>query len=267
MIEREESRKIKTCCATFYQSDIVRLLLGDVLHPGGLELTGYLGTVIGLSSEDKVLDIACGRGASAVHLAKRFGCHVTGLDYGQGNIAAAKSHAATESVAHLTAFKKGDAEGLPFEDGSCNAVISECSFCTFPDKTRVAQEMARVLCRHGRLGMTDVTINGPLPKDIQSLLGWIACLAGASSPDLYVSILKNAGFTDFIVEDKRDALLEMVNDVRRKLMGVELAIGLGKLVLPDINLKEAKHLAQRTMELIESGTISYTLFKAGRDGF
>ena len=82
MIERKEAREIKICCATFYRSDIVRLFLGDVLHPGGLELTGYLGTVIGLNSADELLDIACGRGASAVYLAKRFGCHVIGLDYG-----------------------------------------------------------------------------------------------------------------------------------------------------------------------------------------
>ena len=86
LIERKEAREIKTCCATFYQSDIVRLLSGDVLHPGGLELTGYLGTVVGLSSEDKVLDIACVRDTSVVYMAKRFGCHVTGLDYGQGNM-------------------------------------------------------------------------------------------------------------------------------------------------------------------------------------
>ncbi|MFC2003342.1 hypothetical protein ACFLV4_05300 [Chloroflexota bacterium] len=61
MIERKEAREIKTCCATFYQSDIVRLVLGDVLHPGGLELTGYLGTVTRLNSADQVLDIACGQ--------------------------------------------------------------------------------------------------------------------------------------------------------------------------------------------------------------
>ena len=163
-MSREESHEIKTCCATFYQSDIVRLLLGDVLHPGGLELTGYLGTVVGLKREDKVLDIACGRGASAVYIAKRFGCHVTGLDYGQDNILSAQNHASLEKASHLTAFKEGDAERLPSEDGSFNVVISECSFCTFTDKTTAAQEMVRVLHRHGRLGMTDVTINGPLTR-------------------------------------------------------------------------------------------------------
>ena len=250
MIERKEAREIKTCCATFYQSDIVRLLLGDILHPGGLELTGYLGTVVGLRSEDKVLDIACGRGASVVYLAKRFGCHVTGLDYGQDNILSAQNHASLEKVSHLTTFRKGDAEGLPFEDGSFDVVISECSFCTFPDKTTAAQEMARVLRRHGRLGMTDVTINGPLPEGIQSLLGWVVCLAGAASPELYVSILRNAGFTKFIIEDKRDSLLEMINNLRRRLLGIELA--------------KAKSLAERAQELIESGVIGYTLFKANK---
>ena len=263
-MSREESREIKTCCATFYQSDIVRLLLGDVLHPGGLELTGYLGTVVGLKAEDRVLDIACGRGASAVYLARRFGCHVTGLDYGQDNMLAAREYALNEDISHLTVFKEGDAERLPFEDCTFDVVISECSFCTFPDKERAAQEMARVLNRHGRMGMTDVTVSKPLPEDVQSLLAWVACLAGAGSPDLYLSILREAGFTDFIVEDKREALLEMVNDIRRKLLGAELAIRLGKFELPGIDLERAKHLARRSIELIEGGVISYGLFKANK---
>jgi hypothetical protein len=56
-------------CATFYQSDVVRMLLGDVFHPGGLALTRHLGEVIGLGPGDRVLDVACGaQAASAVHL-------------------------------------------------------------------------------------------------------------------------------------------------------------------------------------------------------
>jgi len=266
LIEGKEAWEIKTCCATFYQSDTVRLLLGDVLHPGGLELTGYLGTVVGLSSKDRVLDIACGRGASVAYLAKRFGCHVTGLDYGQDNISAAQNQASLEYISHLTKFKKGDAEGLPFEDGSFDVVISECSFCTFPDKTTAAREMARVLRSHGRMGMTDVTINGLLPEDIQSLLGWVVCLTGAGSPELYVSLLKDAGFTEFLVEDKRDSLLEMVNNIRRRLLGIELAVGITKLELGDLDLSKAKSLAQQVQKLIDSGVIGYTLIKANKGG-
>ncbi|GAI87518.1 unnamed protein product, partial [marine sediment metagenome] len=147
---------------------------------------------------------------------------------------------------------------------SFDVVISECSFCTFPDKGKAAQEMARVLHRHGQLGMTDVTISRSLPEDVQSLLTWVACLTGAGSPDLYVSILSNAGFTEFLIEDKRDSLLEMVNNIRRSLLGIELAVGIRKLELGDLDLAKVKSLAQRAKKLIDSGVIGYTLFKANK---
>jgi len=115
------------------------------------------------------------------------------------------------------------------------------------------------------MGMTDMTVSKPLPGDDQSILAWVACLTGAVSPDMYVSILKEAGFTDFIVEDKREALLDTVNDIRRKLLGAELAIKLGKFELPGIDLERAKHLAQRSVELIEGGVIGYGLFKATKE--
>jgi SAM-dependent methyltransferase len=264
MTEATTDREIKICCASFYQSDVVRMLLGEVLHPGGLALTRHLGEAIGLGPSDHVLDVACGRGASAIHLAESFDCHVTGLDYGLENIAAAEAHAADHGVADLTSFRQGDAERLPFQDGTFDAVISECSFCTFPDKATAACEMARVLHPDGRLGLTDMTVSGLLPDDIQTLLAWVACVAGAGTVEDYVATLGQAGFTDFTVEDQRDALLEMVNDVRRKLLGVELAAGLGKLDLGGLDLSEGKRLARRAVELIEGGVVGYTLITARR---
>jgi ubiquinone/menaquinone biosynthesis C-methylase UbiE len=258
------SREIKICCATFYESDLVRIFLGDILHPGGLALTEHLGKVIGLNPDDRVLDVACGRGASAVHLAETFGCHVTGLDYGAENVAAAIALAADRGVAHLTAFRQGDAEGLPFDDGAFDALISECSFCTFPDKSTAAEEMARVLRQGGRLGLTDMTVSGPLPEDLESLLAWVACVAGAATPEEYVATLRTAGFTDFTLEDQRHALLELVDEIRRRLLGVELAVGLGKLDLGDLDLSEGKRLARRAVELIEDGVVGYTLIAARR---
>jgi hypothetical protein len=83
-------------------------------------------------------------------------------------------------------------------------------------------------------------------------------------PEDYVATLRKAGFGHFTVQDRRDALLEMVNDVRRKLLGVELAVGLGKLNLGDLDLSEGKRLARRAVELIEGGTVGYTLITARR---
>jgi hypothetical protein len=86
----------------------------------------------------------------------------------------------------------------------------------------------------------------------------------------YVAALREAGFNSFAIENRQGALLEMVNQVRRKLMGVQLAANLGKLdgstklakVLGDLDLDEGKRLARRAVELIESGVAGYTLIAA-----
>ncbi len=265
MADKTNDQEIKVCCATFYQSDLIRGLLGDILHPGGLELTGHLGTMLELNTTDRVLDIACGRGASAVYLAKRFGCHVTGLDFGLDNIAAAETHSSADGISHLTTFQEGDAERLPFDDGIFDVIISECSFCTFPDKTKAAAEMVRVLRTSGRLGMTDITVNGSLPEDVQSLLGWVVCVAGAGTSEDYVSILEETGFTSFTIQDKHSSLAEMINKVRLKLLGAGLAIGLGKLSLGILDLSETKRLARRAVELTDNGLIGYTLITAKKE--
>jgi len=267
--------QVKLCCATLYQSDIVHMLLGNVLHPGGLTLTYHLATLIGLNQTDLVLDVASGRGASAIHLAQNFGCHVTGVDYGSENVAAAEADAAAYGVAHLTAFCQGDAECLPFYADSFDAVISECSFCTFPDKATAAAEIARVLRPGGRLALTDMTVKGSPPEDIQSLLSWVICIAGAGTPEQYVATLQAAGFTGFHIEDQHAALLELVDTVRRKLIGLQLAFALGKINLAEVmeklnlggvDLSQGNSLARRVVELIESGVIGYTLITARRVG-
>ena len=260
-----QGREIKQCCASFYQSDVVRMLLGDVFHPGGLDLTDHLGEVIGLGSGDRVLDVACGRGTSAVHLAEGFGCHVTGLDYGAENVAAAEALAADRGLAHRTTFRRGDAEGLPFEGDTFDAVVSECSFCTFPDKATAAAEMERVLRSGGRLGLADMTIAGTLPEDIQGLLAWVACVAGAGTAEDYVAALQAAGFADIVIEDQGAALLDMVADVRRKLLGVELAAKLGKVDLGGLDLDGGKRLARSAVGLIESGVVGYALVTARKE--
>jgi ubiquinone/menaquinone biosynthesis C-methylase UbiE len=211
-----------------------------------------------------VQDVACGLGMSAIHLADCFGCQVTGLDYGAESIDAARSLAVKKGVADLTAFQKGDAEGLPFANGSLDAVISECSFCTFPDKTTAAAEMARVLRSGGRLGLTDMTVSGTLSDDLRTVLSWVACVAGAGRVDDYVATLRSAGFADFVVEDHGDALLDMVMDVCRKMLGVELAVKLGKIELDGLDLEEGKRLARRAEEWTKNGSIGYVLVTARR---
>ncbi len=125
------------------------------------------GESIGLTSADRVLDVACGRGVTAAHLAESFACHVTGAELGAESAVAA-SHTALESgVGSLTGFVRADAEALPCDCESFHVLVSECRF---PDKRAAACEMARALAPGGRLALSDVTVHGSLPPGIESVL-------------------------------------------------------------------------------------------------
>src|SRR4051794_64949 len=105
-----DSAEVKACCATLYQSDVARLLLGDSFHPGGVRLTVHLGSLLHLQPDQRVLDIASGQGSSAIALVQQFGCQVLGIDYGAQAVKQATERAAETGVAHLVSFQQGDAE-------------------------------------------------------------------------------------------------------------------------------------------------------------
>lgn len=57
----------------------------------------------------------------------------------------------------------------------------------------------------------------------------------------------------------------MVDNVRRKLLGVELAVRLGKVELSGLDLDEGKRLVRRALALIERGRVGYTLITARKE--
>jgi ubiquinone/menaquinone biosynthesis C-methylase UbiE len=250
---------IKACCAAFYESDWARLLLGDSFHPGGLALTGRLGQLLDLQPSRRVLDVAAGKGTSAIFLAQRFGCQVVGVDYGLDSVKAATDQAAKAGVSQSVYFEQGDAERLRFPAGSFDAVICECAFCTFPDKATAATELARVLYPGGRIGLSDLTRSGPLPPSLEGLLAWIACLADARPVEEYTAYFEQAGLAVEQVEAHNAALGELVRTVQGKLLSAEVLVKLKQLDLPGADFDQAKTLARAASEAVRRGQLGYAL--------
>ena len=92
-------QEIKHCCAQLYESDMAKLLLGDSFHPGGLKLTERLGSLMQLTAQSRVLDVASGTGASALFLARHFGCQVIGMDFSDQNVLRANEAAVSQNLA------------------------------------------------------------------------------------------------------------------------------------------------------------------------
>ncbi len=261
-----DAAEVKSCCAAVYQSDWARLLLGESFHPGGLELTGRLGTLLELGPDKRVLDVAAGQGASALYLGQRFGCEVLGVDYGGDSVRKANEAATAAGLGRLVRFRQGDAERLLVDDASFDAVLCECAFCTFPDKRAAAAEFARVLRPGGRVGLSDLTRSGEVPPALEGLLAWVACIADAQPLDRYAEYLQGAGLRVDLTEPHSDALSTLVQEIRAKLLGAELLVKLKRLDLPAVNFEQAKTLARAAADAIKAGKLGYAIVAATKPG-
>jgi SAM-dependent methyltransferase len=91
------------------------------------------------------LDVACGTGNAALPAA-RAGARLTGLDLVPKLLERGQAKAEAEGLE--IEWVEGDAEQLPFEDGSFDRVLSTFGHMFAPRHQRVADEMIRV-CRKG----------------------------------------------------------------------------------------------------------------------
>lgn len=184
-----------------YESCSFERLLGETLRPGGLELTARLAEVAGVGRDHVVLDLACGKGVTALFLARERGCRVIGLDLSEKMIATCRNSAQEEGLAGRVSFLLGDGENLPFDDSSFDAIVSECSFSLLPNKEPAARDMARVLKPGGKLVMTDIVLRREISGDIRSRLGVDCCMGGAMRVDECVDLLLRVGLGLPYVED------------------------------------------------------------------
>jgi arsenite methyltransferase len=254
--------ELKACCAALYAGDLARLLLGESFHPGGLALTERLGKLLDLKPGKHVLDVAAGRGTSAIFLAQNFGCTVLGVEYGSDSVREATRAAEASGLSHLVRFEQGDAECLASADKQFDAVICECAFCTFPNKHAAVEEFARVLRPGGKVGLTDLTRSGEVPPELQGLLAWIACIAAAREIDEYARYLEHADFTVDRIEPHDDVLSAMVHDIRARLFAAELLVKLKQIDLPSVDFEQARSLARTAADAVNARRFGYALFIA-----
>jgi SAM-dependent methyltransferase len=109
---------------------------------------------VDLHAGERVLDVACGSGNAALAAARRF-CRVVGVDGAPAPLERARQRAEAEGLE--VTFLEGDADDLPFPDGSFEVVLSAGGARFTPDGKRAAGELLRVCRPGGRIGMVNWT--------------------------------------------------------------------------------------------------------------
>lgn len=161
---------------------------------------GYLAPQPG----ETVLDLGSGAGIDAFLAARRVGTagHVIGVDMTPEMLDKARAGAARMGFSQVE-FRAGRLEALPVDDASIDAVTSNCVINLVPDKPAVFREIARVLKPGGRLVVSDIVLERPLPETLAAdLLGYVGCISGAEQKSCYFSGLAEAGLGD--IEILRD---------------------------------------------------------------
>ena len=166
-----------------------------------------------LQPGETVLDLGSGAGIDAILAARAVGPEgrVIGVDMTPQMLASARENAAAAGLTHVE-FREGRLEALPVDDGSVDAVTSNCVINLVPDKGAVFREISRVLKPGGRMVISDVVLDGALPDAVTSnVLAYVGCVAGALQRDQYFSLLRDAGLGE--VEILKDVdFVELVGD-------------------------------------------------------
>lgn len=130
------------------------------LRPGGRKATEWLIEQGRFTADKTVLEVACNMGTTAIGLAKRFGCHIEGVDLDETALSKAKRNIAAQGVQNLIHVQRANAMKLPFADETFDVVINEAMLTMLPlaAKQKAVTEYFRVLKPGGVLLTHDVML-------------------------------------------------------------------------------------------------------------
>ena len=158
-------------------------------------------TLATLTPGQTVLDLGSGAGLDCFFAAKKVGetGKVIGVDMTPEMLERARSSAKRLNLDNVE-FRQGYLEELPVDSNSVDVIISNCVINLSPDKAKVFAEAFRVLKPGGKLAVSDIVTDGPLPESVkQSMSAWAGCVAGALDAKDYIGMMQAAGFTDISV--------------------------------------------------------------------
>ena len=98
----------------------------------------------------------------------------------------------------------GEIEKMPITANRADVVVSNCVLNLVPDKRKAFSEIFRILKKGGHFSISDVVLFGELPKGLQQNAEMYAgCVSGAIQKEEYLSIIREAGFENVIVQKEK----------------------------------------------------------------
>jgi arsenite methyltransferase len=193
--------------AGYTKEELAQIPQESVLGLGCGNPTAYAG----LTSGETVLDLGSGAGIDIFLASIKVGPtgKAIGVDMTPQMIKKANTLAKEKGYDNVE-FRLGEIENLPVADNSVDTIMSNCVINLSPDKARVFSEAYRVLKQQGKMVISDIVSEKPLPTVIiEDTDAWSSCISGALPRTDYLAKIKNAGFKSVDVIAEKEFYIEV----------------------------------------------------------
>jgi len=227
-LQDKESNQSSCCGSGCCSTDASNIMTDDYSKLEGYNPDADLGLGCGLPTQfakiktgDVVIDLGSGAGNDAFIARHETGetGKVIGIDFTPAMISRARKNAEVRGFNNVE-FRQGDIEEIPVSADTADVIVSNCVLNLVPDKDAVIKEIFRVLKPGGHFSISDIVLEGELPKEIKEAAEMYAgCVAGAIQKKTYLEMIADNGFTNIAVQ--KDKQIVVPDDVLKQYLTKE----------------------------------------------
>src|SRR4051812_5025824 len=226
---QDKDTNASSCCGSgCCSSEVYNIMTDDYSNLEGYNPDADLGLGCGLPTQfakikkgDVVIDLGSGAGNDAFIARHETGetGKVIGIDFTPAMIEKARRNAEVRGFNNVE-FRQGDIENMPVTANVADVIVSHCVLNLVPNKSGVLKEIYRVLKPGGHFSISDIVLEGELPKEIQEAAEMYAgCVAGAIQKQVYLELIEVNGFTNITIQ--KDKPIIIPDDILKQYLSDE----------------------------------------------
>lgn len=218
-----------SCCgAGGCSTEVYNIMTDDYSKVEGYQKEADLGLGCGLPTQfakikpgDTVIDLGSGAGNDCFIARRETGEQgkVIGIDFTEAMISKARQNADKLGFNNVE-FRYGDIDDMPVADNTADVIVSNCVLNLVPDKQKVINEIFRTLKPGGHFSISDIVLEGELPKALREDAEMYAgCVSGAIQKGDYLNFIRETGFDQITVQKEKP--ITIPNDILSKYLSAE----------------------------------------------
>lgn len=192
----------------------------EPLAEAQLRVKEHMARLADLKPGRRVIESACGVGATARHLARTRGVTVRATNISEAQLDEARRTTEAEGLAGQVSYAFADYHDLPEPDSSFDCWWCQEALLYATDKRKVMEEARRVVRRGGRIVFTDLLVTNAMPAGLRARFVADMKAPNMGSIEAWDALLRDMRFKVLERQDWREHTVWTFENVARTLASV-----------------------------------------------